>query len=126
MRKKTPVLSIIPECVPEEPVEVKSEPLSPAPPKDDKPVFRRKSKKCRPVISDTISAVPVAAFQRLIREIGFDRNPDIRWEKEALEALQVDAEAYLIEKFDKGNKRRRLNLRSTLNREHFTGEPVSV
>ena len=126
MRKKTPTLAVIPEFTPEDPapIEIKSEPASP--PAGDKPVFRRKSKNRRPIISDTISAVPVAAFQRLVREIGYDINPNIRWEKEALEALHVDTEAYLIEKFDKGNKRRRLNHKSTLNREHFTGEPVSV
>ena len=62
---------------------------------------RPRKKQRRPTLSDTIPAIPVAAFQRLVREIGDERRSDMRWEAEALEALQVDVEAYLIEKFQK-------------------------
>ena len=58
----------------------------------------------RPTLSDTIPAIPVAAFKRLAREISEDRKSDMRWEGEALEALQVDAEAYLIGKFQKAKR----------------------
>ena len=66
---------------------------------------RRPRKKLRrPTLSDTIPAIPVAAFQRLVREISDECKSDMRWEGEALEALQVDAEAYLIEKFQKAKR----------------------
>jgi histone H3/H4 len=68
-------------------------------------VTRRPRKKIRrPVISDTIPAVPVAAFSRLVREITQDCNSDIRWEADALKALQTDTEAYLIGKFQNAKK----------------------
>lgn len=66
---------------------------------------RRPRKKLRrPTLSDTIPAIPVAAFQRLVREISEDCKSDMRWEAEALEALQVDTEAYLIGKFQKAKE----------------------
>lgn len=65
---------------------------------------RPKKKLRRPTLSDTIPAIPVAAFQRLVRELSEERKIDMRWEAEALEALQVDAEAYLIEKFQQAKK----------------------
>ena len=47
---------------------------------EDETATRRPRKKLRrPVISDTIPAIPVAAFQRMVREVTQDRNPDIRW-----------------------------------------------
>jgi histone H3/H4 len=66
---------------------------------------RRPRKKIRrPVLSDTISAIPVAAFHRLVREISADCKSDMRWEAEALRALQVDTEAYLVAKFQKARE----------------------
>lgn len=66
---------------------------------------RRPRKKLRrPVISDTISAIPVAAFQRLVREITADCKSDMRWEADALQALQADTEAFLIGKFQKAKE----------------------
>ena len=66
---------------------------------------RRPRKKLRrPTLSDTIPAIPVASFQRLVREISQDYKSDLRWEAEALEALQVDTEAYLIGKFQKAKE----------------------
>ena len=125
MRKKSPPLRITPpsELV-SDPVEVAENPTegTPPPPKEPRPAYTRRARNRRPVLSDTVSAIPVAAFHRLVREIAGELKSDLRWEKEALEALHVDTEAYLIESFDRGNKRRKINHKSTLTREHFTGE----
>ncbi len=43
------------------------------------------------------SAIPLAALNRLVREIG----GNVRWGRTALKAMQVDAEAYLIEEFQR-------------------------
>lgn len=68
-------------------------------------VTRRPRKKIRrPELSDTIPAIPVAAFHRLVREITADCKSDMRWEAEALQALQVDTEAFLIGKFQKARE----------------------
>jgi histone H3/H4 len=64
-------------------------------------VRRPRKKQRRPTLSDKIPAVPVAAFHRLVREIGDSVRSDMRWEEGALEALQTDAEAYMIERFQK-------------------------
>ena len=63
-----------------------------------------KKKLRRPTLSDTIPAIPVAAFHRLVREIGDENRSELRWEDKALEALQVDAEAYLIGKFQQARQ----------------------
>ncbi len=66
---------------------------------------RRPRKKIRrPELSDTVPAIPVAAFHRLVREISADCKSDMRWEAEALQALQVDTEAFLIGKFQKARE----------------------
>ena len=70
----------------------------------DKATRRPRKKLRRPVISDTISAIPVAAFNRLVREISADCKSDLRWEADALHALQADTEAYLIGKFQKAKE----------------------
>ena len=62
---------------------------------------RPRKKQRRPTLSDKIPAVPVAAFHRLVREIGDSVRIDMRWEEGALEALQTDTEAYMIERFQK-------------------------
>jgi histone H3/H4 len=67
-------------------------------------IRRPKKKLRRPTLSDTIPAIPVAAFHRLVREIGDENRIELRWEDKALEALQVDAEAYLIGKFQQAKK----------------------
>ena len=68
-------------------------------------VTRRPRKKIRrPELSDTIPAIPVAAFHRLVREITADCKSDMRWEAEALKALQVDTEAFMIGKFQKARE----------------------
>ena len=62
---------------------------------------RPRKKQRRPTLSDKIPAVPVAAFHRLVREIGDSVRTDMRWEERALEALQTDTEAYMTERFQK-------------------------
>ena len=78
-------------------------------------------KKRRPTrrSSDLVSAVPAVVFRRIVREIASDIKSDLRWEAEAFEALQVDAEAYLIGRFGQANKRRELCSSKTLKRAHF-------
>jgi histone H3/H4 len=72
---------------------------------ETKPVKATKSKKLRrPTLSDTVPAIPVAAFNRLVREVGDSCRIDMRWEGEALQALQVDTEAYLIGNFQKAKR----------------------
>ena len=74
----------------------------------------------RPVFSDTIPAVPVAAFHRLVREISADHGKGhIRWEAKALEALQVDTEALVTEQFQKAHKQSLLCKRRTVGRKHW-------
>ena len=92
----------------------------PSPP-DAPAKFKRKSKNRRPEISDTVPAIPVSAFQRLVREITNNIKSDLRWEAKALEALQVDSEAFLIQHFDEANKRRKLAKVKTLDPKHFQG-----
>lgn len=71
----------------------------------------------RPTFSDTVSAIPVAAFQRMVRHMAEDYRSDLRWEDEALQALQADAEAFLVERFQKAKKTTDLFGRSTTSRE---------
>jgi len=87
---------------------------------EEEPQRRSRKKVRRPVFSDTISAVPVAAFHRLVREIAMDMGkPDIRWEAKALEALQVDTEAFIAEKFGKAHKQSQICKRRTIGRKHW-------
>ena len=66
---------------------------------------RRPRKKLRrPTLSDTIPAIPVASFGRMVRHMAEEYKSDLRWEGEALEALQVDAEAFLIQRFQKAKE----------------------
>ena len=53
-----------------------------------------------------------------MREITQDVKPDLRWEAKALEALQVDAEAYLQEMFRKSDGVRKLCESKTLEAKH--------
>jgi histone H3/H4 len=39
-----------------------------------------------------------------VRRIAQNCKTDLRWEEEALQALQVDAEAYLIQRFQKARE----------------------
>lgn len=81
-------------------------------------VTRRPRKKVRrPTLSDTVPAIPVAAFQRMVRHMAEDYRADLRWEDEALKALQADAEAFLVERFQKAKETTDLFGRSTTARE---------
>ena len=88
-----------------------SEPVT-APPVVEPTRKRRRNHKEDPII-------PVAAFQRLVREISQERKEDIRWEGEALKALQVAAEAHLLEKFQRSDLLRELCNSKTLALKHF-------
>jgi len=85
----------------------------------EKTEHRRKKHKPSRRASDLVSAVPTAVFRRLVREITQDVKSDMRWEGEALEALQVDAEAFLIERFGDANKKREMCDSKTLKKAHF-------
>ena len=76
---------------------------------------RRKTR--RPVLSDTIPAIPVASFHRLAREMAEDCKSDLRWENAALQALQVAAEAFMVEKFQKAKHTSSLFARKTVGAE---------
>ena len=65
------------------------------------------------------SAIPVASFYRLVREISQDRKSDMRWQEDALKALQEDTEASLVKLFDRANKVRRLCKSKTLRVDHW-------
>ena len=73
-------------------------------PSDPTETKRPKKKLRRPTLSDTIPAIPVASFRRMARRMAEDSKSDMRWEGEALEALQVDAEAFLIQRFQKAKE----------------------
>ena len=115
-------LCSIPEGNGKESVEVKTEDDASKTAESASAPARRRGKNRRPVISDTFSAIPVAAFHRLVGEISADRRSDMRWEAKALEALHVDAEAYLVDIFGRGNKRRRMARVKTLEPVHFRDE----
>ena len=80
---------------------------------------RRKRHRVGRRSSDLVAAVPSVVFRRLVREIAHNFKSDLRWESEALEALQVDAEAYLISRFSEANERKELCKSGTLKRAHF-------
>jgi histone H3/H4 len=68
----------------------------------------------RPVLSDTVPAIPVASFRRMARTMANNCKSDLRWEADALEALQVAAEAFMVEKFQKAKQTSQLFDRKTL------------
>jgi len=75
-------------------------------------VPRRKNKKSNPIReiraqqNKTGLVIPAAPFRRLVDELTDEltEDTDIRYQQEAVEALQVSAEAYLIDIFKKANK----------------------
>ncbi len=69
--------------------------------------------------SDVAPVIPSAVFRRLVREIAQDFKSDLRWEADALEALQVDAEAYLMERFSAADGKREMCNARTLKKLHF-------
>jgi len=95
------------------------EPITEPQAEEPKEEPRRRVKRRRPELSDTVPAIPVAAFRRLVREITHDIKSDLRWEDQALEALQVDAEAYLMKAFHDSDGIRRLCRSKTLTGDHL-------
>lgn len=61
---------------------------------------QRALKEIRHYQKTTDLQIPKMAFQRLVREICFKFNPEIRWQTPAVEALQEAAEAYLVGLFE--------------------------
>jgi histone H3/H4 len=90
---------------------------------DERPVKRARVIKRRPVFSDKLPAIPVAAFKRLVREVTDDqklrKNSNILWEGKAFEALQVGAEAFLVDKFYESYKRSLMCKKKTVGSVHF-------
>ena len=80
-------------------------------------VRRPRKRVRRPTLSDTVPAIPVAAFQRMVRHMAEEYRSDLRWEDEALKALQADAEAFMIEKFQKAKETSDLFGRSTTSQQ---------
>ena len=106
------------DVAPVEPPETLPE-SSPTPTVAEPETHRRKRRAVQRS-SDLSSAIPSAVFRRLIRDIAHDYRSDLRWEADALEALQVDAEAYLIGRFSEANKKREMCQSQTLKKIHFT------
>ena len=82
---------------------------------DDEKVKQKTKKRHNPFTD----AIPKAAFRRMVKEIAGKYKTDLRWEAEALEALQVDAETYLLEQFHRANKARVLCKHLTLGKNHW-------
>jgi len=85
-----------------------------APQSESKTTNPPRKKLRRPVLSDTVPAIPVASFRRMARTMANDCKSDLRWEADALEALQVAAEAFMVEKFQKAKQTAQLFDRKTL------------
>lgn len=70
-------------------------------------VIRLRSKALREVRDEqlkTTAIIPNAPFQRVVREMTAEHaSQDIRFRKDAIEALQTDAEEYLIGMFHDAN-----------------------
>lgn len=87
-------------------------------PEDTQIKIRPQRKKARrPVLSDTIPAIPVASFRRMAKTMADEYKTDLRWEADALEALQVATEAFIVEKFQKAGDTSRLFSRKTVGAE---------
>lgn len=70
--------------------------------------LKRKNKKSNPIReirtqqNKTGLIIPAAPFRRLVNDL--TEQTDIRYQQDAVEALQVSAESYLIDIFQKANK----------------------
>jgi histone H3 len=115
-KKRPPVLSDVVAAPVDAPVSLE---VSEPPPAATEPEPHRRKRRAVQRSSDLSSAIPSAVFRRLVREITQDFKSDLRWEAEALEALQVDAEAYLMGRFGEANKKREMCESRTLKRAHF-------
>lgn len=90
---------------------------------DERPAKRARVIKRRPVFSDKLPAIPIAAFKRLVREVTDDqklrKDSKLLWEGKAFEALQVGAEAFLVDKFYESYKRSLMCKKKTVGSVHF-------
>ncbi len=73
------------------------------------PIVRLKSKALREIRdeqSSTKQLIPNAPFSRLVKELVDERtnSTEYRLRKDALEALQADSEAYIIDMFNECNR----------------------
>lgn len=70
---------------------------------------------------DTNHAISGCTFKRMVKDIAYEvtKGKDIRWEANALEALQEDAEMYLIETFHRANKAKKMCKQETLRVDHM-------
>ena len=119
-KKRAPVMPVVTTDVVAAPVEPpESLEESPLMPIFVELVTHRRKRRAVHRSSDLSSAIPSAVFRRLIREIAHDYRSDLRWEADALEALQVDAEAYLIGRFGEANKKREMCQSRTLKKIQF-------
>ena len=107
--EETPSPMSLPEATAPDPIESTA-------PKEDSAnrTTKTRRKTRRPVLSDTIPAIPMASFSRMARSMANDCKSDLRWEADALEALQVAAEAFMVEKFQKAGDTSRLFSRKTV------------
>jgi len=73
---------------------------------------------------DPEPSIPKLAFRRLVQEISAKIHPELRYQREATDALQEAAERVLVQHFGKCSKLAELCHKDTLRREHwrFIGE----
>ena len=85
---------------------------------------KRKNKKSNPIREIKLQQkrtdllIPAAPFRRLVNEMTND--PDIRYQQEAVKALQTVSEAYLIDLFNVSNKIANYKGRETLHRSDIS------
>ena len=65
--------------------------------------------------------IPVAPFLRIVQSITHQDHPDIRFKREAIEALHTDVESYIIEMLHKAN-----NLAISCGRQTLTQRDVKL
>lgn len=53
--------------------------------------------------SKTSNVIPTAPFIRIVQELAQKHMPDVRFKKEAMQALQVDAESFIIDTLYRAN-----------------------
>ena len=72
-----------------------------------KPAIRLRSKALREIRaeqSSTRTLIPTAPFHRLVKDIAAEQNAaDIRFRRDALDALQTDAESFVTDMFNNAN-----------------------
>jgi len=78
-----------------------------AQPVTKKPTIRLRSKALREIRSEqnsTRNLIPTAPFHRLVKDIANEQGAgDIRFRRDALDALQADSESFVTEMFNNAN-----------------------